>query len=199
MSRSPAQDIAAQNALTAAEHLAAAQAAEVSAAESFERSDTDGCLSQWASDITGRLHRLQAQLVENGSMYDFDALFDLDGNLVAAKLLTVADRFRGYGTRTVWGVLESDDPDSRIVKWITAFPARTSTMERKGYREGVVRAKAYAHTSAPAGATGLSGCLSVGVSVSRQDGGFSRDVEIVDNGMPDTTPAPRRARRQANN
>jgi len=35
------------------------------AEESFERSDTDGFLSQWASGITARLHEVRAEIARN--------------------------------------------------------------------------------------------------------------------------------------
>jgi hypothetical protein len=162
-------------ALTAADYRAEAAAADASARESFDRCDTDGFLSQWASGLTARLARVRADLVDAGRRADFDALFDLDGNLVAAKLIEGK-----FGP--VWGVLASDDPRARIVKWVNAFPVYRKTMEKKGYREGRVLAGAWADISAPAGARGLSGVTQVSLHTYRTDGGFSRDVEIVDDG-----------------
>lgn len=145
------------------------------AADSFDRCDTDGFLSQWSDGITARLRRAEAEVAEQGGTAEFDALFDLDGNLVAAKLIDTR-----YGTS--WGILATDDPRSEIVAWVGAFPKRETTMTRKGYREGTVRAAAYAELWAPSSATGLGGCLNVSVVTRRKDGGFSRNVEVVSDG-----------------
>lgn len=162
-----------QNALTTDEHLTAAAQSEQRKQESWDRSETDGFLSQWASGITADLARTRAEIVANGGRSTFPALFDLSGNLVAAKLIDAV-----YGL--TWALLSSDDPTSKFAGFVTAFPKRTSTIARKGYREGSVSAPAYADTEGSG--TGLSGATSVGVVVRRADGGFSRNVEILSDG-----------------
>lgn len=153
---------------TASDYRAEATQHEQNALDSFERCDTDGFLSQWASGLNAEKARVNARLAENGGKAEFPALFTLRGELVAAKLIPTQ-----YGT--AWGVLATDDPESEIVKWVGAFPARKSTMEKKGYREGRVLAPAYTKISG-------SSTASCFVEVKRADGGFSLDVEIVDNG-----------------
>jgi hypothetical protein len=54
------------------------------------------------------------------------------------------------------------------------------TMRNKGFYEGTVRCRA--HVALTGSGTGLSGALSVRPYTTRDDRGFSRDVEIVDNG-----------------
>ena len=54
--------------------------------ESFDRCDTDGFLSQWANDMESQELLLQAQIESNNGLYEFPALFDLNGNRVRAKL-----------------------------------------------------------------------------------------------------------------
>jgi len=51
-------------------------------AESFERCDTDGFLSQWASDVTGRLYDQLARVAEQGGKWMFAALADAAGNVI---------------------------------------------------------------------------------------------------------------------
>jgi len=53
--------------------------------DSFDRCDTDGALSQWASGINAEKYRIQADIAENGGMWGFPALFDLEGNLIPAR------------------------------------------------------------------------------------------------------------------
>lgn len=61
-----------------------AQTCRTCSAESFKRCDTDGFLSQAANDVTARVYDLQADLLEDGGLASFPALFDLDGNQVPA-------------------------------------------------------------------------------------------------------------------
>lgn len=158
---------------TAAEYLDKAKQHEQDAIDSFERCDTDGCVSQWASGVMAEEARLNAHLATRGGTDDFPALFDLDGNLVAAKLINGQ-----YGP--CWAILADDDPSSAIVRFVGAFPARQSTMTRKGFYEGTVRCPA--HVTLGGSGTGLSGALTVRPYATRNDRGFSRDVEIIDNG-----------------
>lgn len=100
------------------------------AVDSFERCDTDGALSQWASGLAGdRLHK-EADIAENGGLWEFPALFDTEGNLVPAKLIEGK-----YGM--CWMLLDSDGDATG--EFIGAFPARRSTMFKKGYLEGTVK------------------------------------------------------------
>lgn len=162
---------------TADQHRADAQASRAAAAESFDRCDTDGFASQHVHGLSAEKSDLAAQIAENGSRAAFPALFDLDGNLVAAKLVRVPDRY-SYGQPVAkWVVLTDDDPRSRATAWITAFPARRSTMVRKGYTEGTVLAPAKADFAG--GGKGMAGIANVRAVAVRTDGGFSRDVEIV--------------------
>jgi hypothetical protein len=163
--------------LTAAQHRAAAAAAQNKVAESFDRCGDDGFVSQWANSMIAREHRLAAEIAENGGRAKFPALFDLNGNLVAAKLVQVPDRYRDGWDVSKWVVLASDDPRSRATAWITAFPVRKSTMTRKGYTEGYVMAPAKAELKGSG--TGLAAAHTVREVAVRTDGGFSRDVEIV--------------------
>lgn len=96
---------------------------------SFERCDTDGALSQWASDINAKEARLQADIVERGGVAEFTALFDLDGNWVRAKRINAR-----YGD--CWMLLDEDgEPTGEFAPFC---PARKSTLEKRGYREGKV-------------------------------------------------------------
>ena len=116
-------------------------------------SDTDGFLSQWASGLTAQLKDHEADIQDNGGVWEFPALFDLDGNRVRAKL-TTRTPFVGYGKEEVWKFFEADDrPAFRYP--IKAFTARASTMEKKGFREGTetVEAEAFMNGSG----SGLSG------------------------------------------
>lgn len=139
-----------------------------SARGSFKRCDTDGFLSQGCSSIMADLYEKQAWLLDQGGTHEFPALFDLDGNLVAAKIVETQ-----YGRK--WGLLVSDNPNSRIVKFLAYKPKRKSTLERNGFREGTVRAAAYADLAG-------SHVSTVRPCILRDDLGFSRNVEVVSDG-----------------
>jgi hypothetical protein len=147
-----------------AAELAAAAAAEQAKADSWERSDTDGFLSQWASGLNANLHRAKAELLANDGMDEFPALFR-DGVLVAAKLIETR-----YGLK--WGVLASDDPRSTVTLW---FSPTARAAKKHGYTIGTVKAPAVAFMDGKG--YGMSG--SAWVAVKRTDKGFSRDVEVV--------------------
>lgn len=73
-------DLISSNQATEERRLAAE--AESARQESYERSDTDGFVSQWASGLTAQKHRLQAELAESGGKTEASALFDTNGNII---------------------------------------------------------------------------------------------------------------------
>ncbi|MFI6290078.1 hypothetical protein ACIBEJ_00750 [Nonomuraea sp. NPDC050790] len=143
---------------------------------SYERSDTDGCLSQWGSSMVAQELRLQADINEAGGRALFPALFDTSGALVPALL-----------TDGEWGwyftLLASDDPNGRRAGWFGPSKARKAANARandaaKGYYIGYVMAPAKAELRG-------GNIMCVTAIAVRTDGGFSRDVTIVDNGQHD--------------
>lgn len=124
---------------TPAEWRAAAAGSAQRAADSWERSDTDGFLSQWASQSMSSLYLHAADLAEQGGREEFRALFDLDGNLLDAR--EVEGRF-GW----VWLVKR---PGSDAVAWFNESEAqkdetRIRNNARKGYFVGRVSRRAAA-------------------------------------------------------
>lgn len=101
--------------------------------DSFDRCDTDGFLSQWASDVTGNLYHLAADLAAAGWTRELSALFDLDGNLLDAEL-----KDGKFGLS--WMVRNADGS----VRWVSTSRAKSAARRRahyesKGVREGTVR------------------------------------------------------------
>ena len=167
--------------LSPEQHRRLAAAADKEAYDSFERCDTDGFLSQWAMGLSAQKHRLAAEIAENGGRHSFPALFDLEGKLVPAKLVNTR-----YGE--TWAVLDGDDPHGDVAKWVgrsraESIEGRVRAMEKKGYREGRVMARAKADIVGTG--HGLSG--TAWVAPVRIDGGFSRDVVVIDDGSQDKT------------
>lgn len=137
-----------------------AAANEQDAADSFDRCDTDGFVSQWASQQMAGLHRAQADIAEHGGRWTFERVMleTTDGEPVA-DARQVQTR---YGRR--WRVDSAD-------AWLPFRPARESTLGKRGYREVVVEeiAPARAIHWSPPGARGLSGATSVQVVIIRTD------------------------------
>lgn len=106
------------------------------AIESFDRCDTDGFLSQWASDSMALHYRACAELCDTQGLAEKPALFDLAGNLVSTRMingqygcawLTTEDHVRSGGSQFV-------NP-SHARKAAT----RHRNLKIKGYTEGTVR------------------------------------------------------------
>ena len=128
------------------------------AADSWERSDTDGFLSQWSSGLQASVAELAAQVAEAGGRMPQTALFDLDGNLVAAKIVPTK-----FGT--AWMLLDGDNGfESQCIGWVNRSRAakaktRNANMAKRGYAEGIVLAPVRAQICGGSG-TGLSGAAS---------------------------------------
>ncbi len=108
-----------------------------SASDSFDQSDTDGFLSQWASGLTAQKATAEADLIEAGGVSAKQALFDLEGNQVPAK--RIPSKF-GYN-QSCWAILDGWDWDeSRYTGEFISDAKQQKTFEKKGYRKGVVLA-----------------------------------------------------------
>lgn len=153
--------------LTAEQHREQAAKSEQAAADSFERCDTDGFLSQWALGLTAQEHRAKANLIEAGGVAEFRALFDAEtGERVRAKLIDGR-----YGM--CWAFADADDQfTGRFVK---AFPKREQTMLNKGFREGYETVPAYVCLEGRG--RGLSG--TAWVATKRKDKGYPADAKVV--------------------
>jgi hypothetical protein len=128
-------------------------------ADSYERSDTDGFVSQWASGINARVDDANARIAEAGGVATFcrTRLVTLDGEETDARKVNTR-----FGTK--WRLDSTDE-------WLPYMPARESTLAKRGYREvdEYEVAPAKAQTWAPGNQRGLSGATSVSVVTFRTD------------------------------
>lgn len=145
---------------------------------SWERSDSDGFLSQWASGLTAQKYTLSAQLAEANGVTDARALFDLDGNLVPA-----IHGFGQYGEYFV--VLDNEERGCR--RFFNPSYARNEATARKnnaakGFYVG--RAMVPAKVEIVGSGTGLSGAASCYPAIvpARKEVSAETVVEIIDNG-----------------
>jgi hypothetical protein len=112
--------------------LQQADGEETKAREIYERSDLDGVLSEMVSRLNAEKLRLEAQLLSEGGVSEFDALFDLNGNVVDAKIVNTK-----YGVR--WMVFANGTPTG---EFLPLKPVRKDTLRKRGYTEGRVVRKA---------------------------------------------------------
>jgi hypothetical protein len=144
--------------LDSSEHLEAAAEADRREGESFQRCDTDGCVSQFCHGLTAQKERLKASIARQGNYYIFRCLLDLDGNLVSTKLWT----FPGYAGGSVrkWGVVQNDG----TMQWVTDYK-RESNFLKLGLKRGWILGPAYVSANDPLcrlpEARGFSGLTSV--------------------------------------
>jgi hypothetical protein len=147
--------------------------------ESYQRSDTDGFLSQWALGSLSQQYSLCAQLAEANGLTETRALFDLDGNLVPS--------IHGHGEYgEYFAVLDNDERGCR--RFFNPSKARNDQIARrndaaKGFYVGLV--KVAGKVELLGSGKGLSGCASAYNAIIPARGEISTEtvVEIIDNGQ----------------
>lgn len=143
--------------------------------ESFQRSDTDGFLSQWAFTIGAELKREQAAILKDGGYARFPVLIEVaTGKVLATKTVTFATQYEPFYRpgRTVWRL---DDADAQRLgrRWIPRAGSRKSRIQRQLGLIEVDRwfpAFAKITTAAGAASTGLAGCANAYVGVFKKGG-----------------------------
>lgn len=108
-------------------YRAAASKHSSDAYESFERCDTDGFLSQWASGQNARLQNAIAELAEAGQMAEIRVLTDLEGNEVNARPIKTK-----FGR--AWAIIGEG---GKFTDFVTYHPKRAATLAKKGYAEAL--------------------------------------------------------------
>lgn len=129
------------------------------AADSFDRCDTDGFLSQWAHTIGARKLRAEADLIDAGGKIETRALFNLDG--------TVASTHYGYGQYGPYWVLNDEAAARYGKRFFSPSKARTFAKRRennrkKGFTIGTIRVAG--RVVIAGSGTGLSGAANAYVT-----------------------------------
>lgn len=124
--------------LTADEWRKRASRSFKNASDSWDRSDTDGFLSQWAGNVMGGKYIALAGIAEDGGTIVISALFDLNGKFVPARLVDTA-----YGCS--WGLIDSEDPE-RFSGWFNPSNAKNESRRiannaKKGFYIGSIRVR----------------------------------------------------------
>jgi hypothetical protein len=119
---------------------AQAQACVTRSAESFERCDTDGFLSQWAADSTAREYRAKAEWAREHGYVTTRALFDTDG-----QVLSTHEHEGRWGE--CW-VLRDDAAERFGKRFVTlskatGYAKQAKANRKKGFVEVLVKVAGY--------------------------------------------------------
>lgn len=127
--------------------------------ESFQRSDTDGCVTQWCNAISARDSDRAAELADNGNLGVFKVLVDSNtGEVVGNTIHAFQSRFH-HGSEYKWAVRRAD---AQKAEWVTDYK-RQSGFAARGLSVAwiVAPAKLYSrlpgnHLPEPKGLSGLA-------------------------------------------
>jgi hypothetical protein len=96
--------------------------------ESFDRCDTDGCVTQWCNAISARDADRSAELADNGNLAVFKVLVDSStGEVVGNTIHIFQSRFH-HGNEYKWAVRRAGDDKTQ---WVTDYK-RESGFAAKG-------------------------------------------------------------------
>lgn len=155
---------------TADDYRKEADAADKRARDSFERCDTDGFLSQWASGLSARLARRKAEILDNGGKATFTGLYEGDRR-VKAKCLK--GKFGWY-----WLLHESEkELIAKRGKPFLPTGKNSRVLKGLGLKERDELAPAWADYGG--GGTGLAGATSVSIWNYRSGDKWGMDAELV--------------------
>lgn len=130
------------------------------AEESFQRSDTDGFLSQWAHNIGADLDRAKIDILKNGGYARFPVLCDEAGNVVADRLYTFPNQFASWRTVQKWK-LPNELAERHGRRWVprASYRGKSRIQKQLGLHEDERWFPAFAKiTTGGRKSTGLSGC-----------------------------------------
>tara|TARA_R110000824_G_scaffold66183_5_gene171864 strand:- start:564 stop:1055 length:492 start_codon:yes stop_codon:yes gene_type:complete len=156
--------------LTSAALRESAATRDKRAAESFERCDTDGFVTQWASGITASLDRTKADLIDADKLGEFTGLFEGDRRV---KAKTIETKFGSS-----W-LLSDDEPDliARRGKKFLPVGKRSRILKELGLAERRELAPAWACLAGSG--TGLAGAASVRVVTFRTGCKWGSDTKLM--------------------
>ena len=140
------------------------------AAESFNRCDTDGFVSQWSHDISARLCAARAEIQEAGGQAEFIGLYQGDRRVLAKIIETQ------YGSS--W-LLHDDETGliSRCGKKFLPVGGGSRVLKQLGLSERWETASAWANTAG--GGRGFAGLSSVRIEVYRTGCKWGSDAKLA--------------------
>lgn len=148
-----------------------AKALRARSRESWERSDTDGCVSQWCDDKSAIEAEVRAEILDNGGRSVFPGLYEGERR-VAAKL--VRGRYPEWDPKLIW--LLRDDEAERFGRRFIPHGARSRVQKELGLAERNEWAPAWAKLDGTG--TGLSGLATLFTRVFRTGEEWGEDAEL---------------------
>lgn len=140
------------------EYLELARQREQERHESFERSDTDGFLTQWSAGLNAELYREKARIEQDNGYSEFYGLYE-GTRRVLAKQVRKFNRFAPWVVEYQW-MVHRDDPVYKTRKYIPT--GENSRIQKAlGLSEKKELQKSFARLDSVG--TGLSGHCWVGV------------------------------------
>lgn len=144
--------------------------------ESFQRCDTDGCVTQWCNAISARDADRAAELADNGNLAVFKVLIDSSTGEVVGNTLHIFQSRYHYGNEYKWAVRRAG---AQKPEWITDYK-RASNFAAKGLSVAwmVAPAKLYArlpsnHLPEPKGLSGLASYHGKSVGIDYESAGLN--------------------------
>jgi len=136
--------------------------------ESWERSDTDGFLSQWANGMTASLNRRKIEVLRCGGYAQFWVLVhEATGTVIATESVTFSLRDQPWIKNTKWRVEDEHLHLTNGRKWIPVQRGDKPGRIAKSF--GLVEDQRWFRAEAKimGSGTGLSGCANAFVGVER--------------------------------
>lgn len=95
--------------------------------ESFQRCDTDGCVSQWCHAISARDADEAANLADSGNMRVFKVLVDTETGEVVGNTIHIFQSRYSYGNAYKWAVRRNC---AQKAEWITDYKREKNFADR---------------------------------------------------------------------
>jgi hypothetical protein len=143
--------------------LAQSAAQDRARAESFERCDIDGFVSQWAHGINADKARMEVQILRNGGYAQFWVLLDADDNVIADRMHWFQNQY-SFAWQGKWR-LGDDDAAKYGRRWVPVGD-NSRVQKQLGLREEKRWFPAFAKIVAEG--NGLSGAASARVEAVRK-------------------------------
>jgi hypothetical protein len=142
--------------------------------ESFERSDTDGCVSQWCHSLSAREADARARIADNGGVARFTGLYEGDRRVKARQIRT---EYKGHET-TQW-LLHEDESDLIAKRGKRYLPSgkRSRVLKSLGLAERPEVDPASAKVSGSG--TGLSGLATCFIETYRSGDKWGSDAQLA--------------------
>jgi hypothetical protein len=163
--------------MTALQHRQAAEECRIREEESWQRSDTDGFVSQWCNSLGAREHQMNAEIAEAGGVALFQGLY-CGERRVLAKQVSRPCFGAPWKKEHVW-LLHPDEERVFGRRYIPVTYAGKTSRVQKALNICQRSEKAPAIAKVMGGGTGMDGLASCFVGVKRIGDEWGADAVLV--------------------